>query len=393
MQFAYKLLLALPVALAIPTIDRRQEAGIERIADSWIVELEPGQDLATVLESVKEATGVEPEDTYQIGDFRGFAFKGDDGTVDALAGMDSLKRIESDIVVTAYAPAPQGEQLDARALVSQNPTTWGLARISQRARGGNTYRYDDSAGRGVNIYVIDTGVNSDHQDFGGRARQGANFVSGESIADGNGHGTHCSGTAAGRAYGVAKAANIVGVKVLGNNGSGSLAAILNGIDWAVNDARNTVGVSRAVISMSLGSPFSQTSNNAVRNAVNAGVFVAVAAGNDNANAANYSPASEASACTVGATDINDNRSSFSNFGSVLDIFAPGTNILSTWIGSTTATRTISGTSMACPHVAGLAAYLITLEGARSPSALCQRIQSLSTRNVIANAGSGSPNFL
>lgn len=145
--------------------------------------------------------------------------------------------------------------------------------------------------------------------------------------------------------------------------------------------------------MSLGGTFSQISNDAVAEAVRAGVFVAVAAGNNNQNAANYSPASEPTACTVGATDINDNRSSFSNFGSIVDIFAPGTDVLSTWIGSNTATRTISGTSMACPHVAGLAAYLIALEGTRSPAALCQRIQGLSTRNVIANAGSGSPNLL
>ncbi|SMR53224.1 unnamed protein product [Zymoseptoria tritici ST99CH_1A5] len=393
MQFALNLLLALPAVLAAPSIDRRQEAGIQRIADSWIVELEDGQNLDAVLASVKEATGVEPEATYTIGKFKGFAFKGDDSTVDALAGMDELKRIESDVVVTAYAPAADVADIQQRALVSQNPSTWGLSRISSRSRGGSTYRYDSTAGQGVNIYVLDTGVNSAHQDFGGRAIQGANFISGESIADGNGHGTHCSGTAAGTTYGVAKRATVIGVKVLSSSGSGSLAGIINGIDWAVNDARTRGGVGRSVFSMSLGSPFSQTSNNAIRNAVSAGIFVAVAAGNDNANAANYSPASEASACTVGATDINDNRSTFSNFGSLVDIFAPGTNILSTWIGSSTATRTISGTSMACPHVAGLAAYLIGLEGTRTPAALCQRIQSLSTKNVIVGPGSGSPNYL
>lgn len=194
----------------------------------------------------------------------------------------------------------------------------------------------------VNTDLKVQGINSAHVDFGGRAIQGANFVSGESITDGNGHGTHCSGTAAGTTYGVvsifkssrlfkanpsqAKRATVVGVKVLNNAGSGSLSGILNGINWAVDNARSTVGVGRAVLSLSLGSPFSQTSNNAVAQAVQAGAFVTVAAGNNNQNAANYSPASEASACTVGATDINDNRSSFSNFGSIVDIFAPGTNI-------------------------------------------------------------------
>jgi subtilisin family serine protease len=392
MQIALNLLLALPVVFAAPSIHRRQdEANVQRIPDSWIVELEAGQDLEATLAAVEEKTGVKPVATYDIGsNFKGFAFEGDDSVVDALAEMDELKRIESDIIVEAYAPAAE---LDARALVSQSPSTWGLGRISNRNKGISRYNYDSTAGQGVNIYVLDTGVNAAHQDFGGRAIEGANFISGESISDGNGHGTHCSGSAAGTTYGVAKSAGIIGVKVLAASGSGSLSGIIDGINWAVNDAQNRAGVGRSVISMSLGSAFSQTSNNAIANAVRAGVFVAVAAGNNNANAANYSPASEASACTVGATDINDNRSSFSNFGSVVDIFAPGTNILSTWIGSSTATRTISGTSMACPHVAGLAAYLISLEGTRSPANLCARIQALSNKGVIVDAGTGSPNYL
>lgn len=142
--------------------------------------------------------------------------------------------------------------------------------------------------------------------------------------------------------------------------------------------------------MSLGGSYDSQSNNAVYQATQAGMFVAVAAGNDGKDASNYSPASERSACTVGATDSSDNRASFSNYGSIVDIFAPGVNIISTWIGSSTATNTISGTSMATPHIAGLAAYLIGLEGSRTPAALCSRIQSLSTKNVIANVGSGSP---
>ncbi|CZT17806.1 related to Cuticle-degrading protease [Ramularia collo-cygni] len=388
MRATLNFILALPLVLALPTIDRRQDAGVQRIADSWIVELEDDADLAATLKKVSEETGVEAKSKYTIGGFQGFAFDGDDSVVDALAEMGALKRIEADVVVEAYAPV-----VDKRALVTQSPSTWGTARISSRTPGGSSYVYDNTAGAGTRIYVIDTGINSAHQDFGGRAIQGANFVTGESITDGNGHGTHCSGTAAGTTYGVAKRATVVGVKVLGNAGSGSLSGILNGINWALSNARSTVGISRAVLSLSLGSPFSQSSNNAVAQAVAAGAFVTVAAGNNNANAANYSPASEPSACTVGATDINDNRSSFSNYGSLVDIFAPGTSIQSTWIGSTTAVNTISGTSMATPHIAGLAAYLIGLEGTRSPAALCQRIKDLAVKNVIANVGSGSPNAL
>lgn len=171
------------------------------------------------------------------------------------------------------------------------------------------------------IYVIDTGINSGHQQFGGRAIQGANFVDGESIADGNGHGTHCSGTTGSTAYGVAKKATIIGVKVLDSNGQGYTSDINAGINWAINDAKSRAGVGRSVISMSLGGPYSSTSNSAVRAATNAGIFTAVAAGNENQDAGNVSPASESTACTVGATDANDNRASFSNYGSFLDIFA------------------------------------------------------------------------
>jgi oryzin len=200
-------------------------------------------------------------------------------------------------------------------------------------------------------------------------------------------------------------ARVVAVKVLGADGSGSNSGVISGIQWVANNAP-----ARSVLSMSLGGSYSSATNSAVRGAYNAGVTVVVAAGNENQNAANVSPASEASAITVGAIDINDNRASFSNYGSVLDVFAPGVNVLSSWIGSTTATRSISGTSMgmfsslpsfkldvltnisiACPHVAGLAAYLIALEGLSSPSAVASRIIALATTGKVISPGSGSPN--
>ncbi|KAK4628870.1 Subtilisin-like protease 2 [Fulvia fulva] len=388
MKSVLSLLLALPAVFAEPTINRRQTA--ETIPNRWIAQINENSPLATVLTTIQTLTGVSPKRRYEIGSFKGFAFEGDDRVLDLLQTVGAIKSIEPDKRV--YTTAPVG-QLAERALTSQNPSTWGLGRISHRSRGSNVYVYDDSAGANTDIYIIDTGIYAGHSDFGGRARAGANFVEQESATDGNGHGTHCAGTTGSNTYGVAKRANLIGVKVLGSDGSGTNSDVIAGIQWAVNNARNSGRTSRSVISVSLGGAFDQASNNAVAQAVQAGVFVAVAAGNDGRNAANYSPASESSACTVGATDINDNRASFSNFGSILDIFAPGVNIQSTWIGSSTATNTISGTSMATPHIAGLAAYLIALEGARSPAALCSRIQSLSTRNVVVNAGSGSPNYL
>lgn len=315
--------------------------------------------------------------------------------LDLLESIGAIKNVEPDYIMHTTVPVSTPElderELQERALTSQVEAPWGLGRISHKAKGQNVYVYDNSAGSGTTIYVIDTGVSTGHVEFTGRARIGANFVSGESSADGNGHGTHCAGTAASRKYGVAKNANIVGVKVLGADGSGSNSQVLAGINWAVNDAKNNNRLSKSVISMSLGGGYSQQSNDAVAQAVRAGVFVAVAAGNEGENAANSSPASEPSVCTVGASDINDTFAYFSNYGSLVDIIAPGVNVLSTWIGSNTATNTISGTSMATPHIAGLAAYLIALEGARSPAALCSRIQALSGKNYLSSVPSGTKN--
>ncbi len=244
-----------------------------------------------------------------------------------------------------------------------NPPSWGLDRIDQRNRPvNNAYTYPDSAGQGVTAYIIDTGVRISHNDFGGRASNGYDAVDGDNVAqDGNGHGTHVAGTVAGTSYGVAKKAKIVAVRVLNNSGSGTTAQVVAGIDWVARNA-----VKPAVANMSLGGGADSTLDAAVRNAIAAGVTFVVAAG-ESTNASTKSPARVTEAITVGATTSSDARASYSNYGSVVDLFAPGSSITSAWRTSDTATNTISGTSMASPHVAGAAAlYLVSNPSATPP---------------------------
>lgn len=318
---------------------------------------------------------------YKLGGFKGYQIDADAATIGEIAASDNVAWIEKD------------EKVYASALVTQSGAPWGLGRISHRARGSTQYVRDSTDGQGTRIYVVDTGIYTQHSQFGGRAVWGANFISGSANTDQNGHGTHCAGTAGGSTYGVAKKATLVAVKVLDANGSGSNSGVISGIQWVATNAQSLGATRKSVLSMSLGGGYSAAVNNAVQSTISAGVTVVVAAGNENQNAANVSPASAPNAITVGATTSSDARSSFSNFGSVVDIFAPGSSILSAWIGSTTATNNISGTSMACPHVAGLAAYLIALEGLTSPAAVTSRIKALGTSGVLTGIGSGSPNLL
>lgn len=251
---------------------------------------------------------------------------------------------------------------------------WGLARISHRDSLGfstfNKYLYSADGGEGVDVYVIDTGTNYKHVDFEGRAKWGKTIPSGDVDEDGNGHGTHCSGTIAGKKYGVAKKANVVAVKVLKSNGSGTMSDVVKGVEWAALAHRDEVkkakdgkrkGFKGSTANMSLGGGKSPTLDLAVNAAVDLGLHFAVAAGNDNADSCNYSPAAADKAVTVGASTLADERAYFSNFGKCNDIFAPGLNIQSTWIGSEHATNTISGTSMASPHIAGLLAYFLSMQ--------------------------------
>ena len=279
---------------------------------------------------------------------------------------------------------------------SQNTgsSLWGLSRVSSRAApsyGSATFSYSSSDGAGVRIYVQDTSIRLTHQDFGGRAVFGANFVGG-SDADNNGHGTHCAGTAMGATYGVSKAATVVAVKVLGDSGSGSWAGIINGLDWMVGDVQSR-GV-RGVGSLSLGGGANSATDSAVNSADAAGIPVVVAAGNNNGNACNNSPGRATGAITVGSTDISDNLSSFSNWGTCVAILAPGSSILSASHLSDSGSRTLSGTSMACPHVAGLVANYLSDNPSASPAQVKSYLSSSASPNYINLRGtSGTPNLL
>ena len=268
---------------------------------------------------------------------------------------------------------------------------WGLDRIDQRALPLNGTVSRATTGSGVTAYVIDTGVLSTHTEFGGRVVGGYSSVSdGNGTEDCNGHGTHVAGTIGGSNYGVAPSVAIVPVRVLDCSGSGSTSAVIAGIDWVV--AHHVAGTP-AVANMSLGGGRSSALDIAVQNGVRDGVVFVVAAGNSNANACQTSPAGEPLAITVGSTTSADARSSFSNYGSCLDVFAPGSSILSAWFTSTTATNTISGTSMASPHVAGVAALGLGVAPDSNVAQIAAWITSTATSNAVENAGAGSPNLL
>ncbi|WP_418514549.1 S8 family peptidase [Deinococcus sp. RM] len=279
---------------------------------------------------------------------------------------------------------------DARmhATATQTGATWGLDRIDQRNLPlDSSYTYGSTAS-GVKVYIIDTGINTAHTNFGGRAIWGTNTTGDGNNSDCQGHGTHVAGTVGSATWGVAKGATLVAVKVLGCDGSGTNSGVIAGVNWAVTNK----GTAAAVANMSLGGGASQAVDDAVNSAASKNLIMAVAAGNENQNACNVSPARAASAITVGSTTNTDARSSFSNYGSCVDLFAPGSNITSTWIGSTTATNTISGTSMATPHVAGAAALLIAA-GNSTNSAVTSAMINNTTTNKVTGAGTGSPNRL
>jgi subtilisin family serine protease len=310
---------------------------------------------------------------YGVGSFVGFSARLSDTFLKQQLSHANVKFIEVDQVM--------------RISTTQSPATWGLDRIDQRnlpLTGSYTY---NTAGAGVSVFVVDTGILTTNVDFGGRATTVYNAITKESSQDLNGHGTHCAGTVGGKTYGVAKSVSLKAVKVLGKDGSGTNAGVIAGVNYVGNNA-----VKPAVASMSLGGGKSDALDAAVTAVIGKGIPFAVAAGNENQDACNVSPARTANAVTVGATDKTDRRASYSNWGSCLDIFAPGSDITSDWIGSNTATLTISGTSMATPHVAGVMALRLGLNKNQTPAQITSWLQSMATTNHVSDP-KGSVNLL
>lgn len=273
---------------------------------------------------------------------------------------------------------------------TQSPATWGIDRVDQRRLPlSNSYTYNTTA-EGVTAYVIDTGVYFGHQEFGGRAISGFDAIDGGTADDCHGHGTHVAGTIAGTTYGLAKKATVVGVRVLSCAGSGSTSGVIAGIDWVTG--HHQAG-QPAVANMSLGGGASQALDDAVAGSIGDGIVYSLAAGNDDGDACGHSPARTPAALTVGATTRTDARSSFSNRGRCVDLFAPGTDVTSAWIGGAGATRTVSGTSMAAPHGAGAAALRLAEDPTATPAEIVDQLTADATPGVVTNPGPGSPNLL
>ena len=311
---------------------------------------------------------------------RGYAISLPAGAAAAIARLPIVDYVEADGVYSADA--------------TESPATWGLDRIDQRARPlSNSFTYANT-GTGVTAYIIDTGIRFTHAEFGGRASTGYDAVTpGGSASDCNGHGTHVSGTVGGATYGVAKAVDLVAVRVLDCNGSGTTAQVVAGIDWVTANHKPA-----AVANMSLGGSASTAIDTAVRNSIASGVSYSIAAGNGflglfAQNACNTSPARVTEAMTVSATDSSDKKPSWANIGSCVDWFAPGINVTSAWNTSDTATNTISGTSMATPHTTGVAALYLQSNPGATPAQVQEALRANTTPGVVVSAGSGSPNKL
>ncbi|MFF8837462.1 S8 family serine peptidase [Streptomyces sp. NPDC015130] len=300
--------------------------------------------------------------------------------------VEEAKRLAAD---PAVGTVVQNKRFSINETQDQ-PPSWGLDRIDQADTAGDQkYTYPDGGGEGVTAYVIDTGVRVSHQDFGGRASHGFDAVDNDQTADdGNGHGTHVAGTIAGTAHGVAKKAKVVAVRVLDDNGSGTTEQVVAGIDWVT---QNHSGPS--VANMSLGGGADEALDAAVQRAIASGVTFAVAAGNESADAGQGSPSRVPEALTVASSTKDDEQSDFSNFGSVVDLYAPGSEITSAWNDSDTGVKTISGTSMASPHVAGAAALYLAANPSATPADTAAALTGAATADAIKNPSSGTANKL
>ncbi|HFF5083821.1 TPA: S8 family peptidase [Acinetobacter baumannii] len=360
-----------------PVNDSSQAKGI--IKNQYIVILNkdagPSKDFAQNIAKQHAGKVLQSYDTVLKGfaiylpDTAGAAF------IEAMKKNPHVLSVESDTIVN----------IDA---TTQSNPDWGLDRIDQKALPLNsTYSYLQT-GSGTTAYIVDTGILSSHQEFSGRVLSGYTAISdGNGTTDCNGHGTHVAGTVGGTTYGVAKNVNLVPIRILGCDGSGASSNVIAGLDWILKNGKKP-----AVVNMSLGGATSSSLDSAVENLYNNGYVMVVAAGHSNTDACTSSPARVSKAITVAATDNTDTRASYSNYGSCVDIFAPGSQINSSWIGSNTATKILNGTSMATPHVAGVVAEMLQSTPTASPQTISTNLLNQASSNVVKNP-SGSPNRL
>ncbi|MFD8506320.1 S8 family peptidase [Streptomyces sp. NPDC002387] len=366
-----------PTAQAAPEGVVLGAGGPGTVSGSYIVTLKGGTKAPSALgRSIAEKYGAKISQTYGTA-LNGYAVRVDERQARRLAADSHVASVVQDTRVT----------LDR---YQKNPPSWGLDRIDQPNQPlDHGYTWPEPAGAGVTVYVIDTGIRISHKDFGGRAGYGWDFVDNDRTAsDANGHGTHVAGTAVGTRYGVAKRAKVVAVRVLDAKGAGTTAQVIAGIDWVTRHARKP-----AVANLSLGGYASTQLDAAVRNSIASGVSYTVAAGNEGLPAGLYSPARVPQAITVGAGDRKDTRAVFSNWGSGLDLFAPGVAITSDSSASDTATATLSGTSMAAPHAAGAAALYLAKHPKATPAQVSRALVQQAVRGRVKNAGTGSPDRL
>ncbi|KAI1119630.1 oryzin precursor [Nemania sp. NC0429] len=373
MRFS-SLLLTTSVVLGAPLLETKGKA----IPGKWIVVMKESYEagiassrkIGATLESL-----VSPRHAYSMGTFKGYAMDASKETINKIAELDDVAFIEPDTMVETAVTSFQ----------SNSP--WGLARISSKKPNASTYVYDASAGQGTYTYIIDSGIYVEHPEFEGRASWGRSFVADDAkpTVDENGHGTHVAGIAGSKTYGVAKKTNLIAVKVLNAAGSGPLSQVIAGIQWVVDDAKSKKRLNKSVANMSLGaiSIGNSSLSLAAGAAVEQGLFIAAAAGNSQTPVEYFSPAQYPTVCSIAASAPDDSRAYFSNYGNAIDLFAPGVDVISTYNNGSTAI--LSGTSMAAPHVTGLGAYLLALEGDRSPAALCKRMQDLAPKNVVTGA--------